>query len=306
MGTVAARTPRRAVRHLLAATAALATALWGTPPTLAAPPRHLDEPGPRDLDEPRPRDLDEPRPRDLDEPGPRDLDEPRPRDPNDLPPLPDPEGQPAHQALRRDVNHTSAASRRSRVVVTAAPAYASFRLPFLGRPQVPVRGAGVIVAAQVALWRPLGLRLTTSHTMHPVEAAYARDDDEIVQTAGAGLVQATQAGLSATYTLDLGRVVTTLDAGVGGLWMRSPEAVQDGQLGGSCLPQGMCDTGLSCSAENVCRVGFTPDIHGGFSVDVLLGNRFALGGELRYFALFTAPMVYPVYLLAALRASLRF
>jgi hypothetical protein len=128
----------------------------------------------------------------------------------------------------------------------------------------------------------------------------------MVQTAGAGLVQATHAGLSATYTMDLGRVVTTIDAGAGGLWIRGPQAVQDGQLGGTCRPDAVCDTGLSCSAQNVCRVGLTPQIHGGFAVDVLLGDRFAVGGELRYFALLTAPMTYPVYLLVALRASLRF
>lgn len=268
MGTVAARTPRRAGRHRLAAMAlAMGMALGRSPMAQAAPPR----------------------------------------DPNDLPPLPDPEGQPVHHALRRDVDHTSSASRRSRVVLTAAPVYASFRLQFLGRPQIPVRGAGVMVAAQVALWRPLGLRVTASHTMHPVRDEYARgDDDALVQTAGAGLVQATHAGISATYTLDLGRVITTIDAGGGGLWMRSPAAIQDGQLGAACLPQGVCDTGLACGSDNTCHVGLTPQLHGGFSVDVLLGNRWAVGGELRYFALLSSPMVYPVYLLAALRASLRF
>jgi hypothetical protein len=232
---------------------------------------------------------------------------PTPRDPNERPPLPDPEGQPLHDALRRDVDHTTAASSRRRVVLTAAPAYASFRLPFLGRPEVPVRGVGVMVAAQVAVWRPLGLRVTASHTMHPVRDEFTRDDDDaLVQTAGAGLVQATHAGLSATYTLDLGRVTTTLDAGAGGLWMRGPQAIQDGQMGGTCRPEGVCDTGLACSADNICRAGVTPQIHGGFAVDVLLGDRFAVGGELRYFALLTAPMTYPVYLMAALRASVRF
>jgi hypothetical protein len=163
------------------------------------------------------------------------------------------------------------------------------------------------VAAQVAVWRPLGLRLTASHSVHPVADEYARnDEDTLVQTAGAGVVQATHVGLSATYTLDLGRVITTLDAGAGGLVMRSPAAVQDGQLGGVCRPEGVCDTGLACSAENVCRPGLTPQVHGGFSLDVLLGDRFAVGGELRYFALLASPMVYPVYILAALRASVRF
>lgn len=272
MGSVDARAPRRARRRPWAA-AALTTVLASALGPVAVPTAHGAPP----------------------------------RDPNEVPLMADPEGQPAQDARRRDVRHVTPASSRRRVVLTAAPAYASFRLPFLGRPQVPARGAGVEVAAQVALWRPLGLRVTASHTVHPLRDEFARNDEgEILQTAGAGLLQATHAGLSATYTLDLGRVVTTLDAGVGGLWMRSPPAIQDGQLGGTCLPQGVCDTGLACSADNMCRPGLNPDVHGGFSVDVLLGDRFALGGELRYFALLSAPMVYPVYLLAALRASLRF
>ncbi len=239
--------------------------------------------------------------------GPSALAAPAPRDPNETPPLPDPEGQPLQDSLRRDVDHATSASSRRRVILTAAPVYASFRLQFLGRPQIPVRGAGMAVAAQVAVWRPLGLRVSASHTLHPVNDEFVRnDDDEIKQTAGAGLVQATHAGLSATYTLDLGRVLTTLDAGAGGLWMRGPQAIQDGQLGRTCLADGVCDTGLACSSENVCRPGVTPQIHGGFAVDVLLGDRFAVGGELRYFALLAAPMSYPVYLWAALRASVRF
>lgn len=270
MGMVVVRTPRRAARRRMSAAAlvtALAMGLGGAPTAHGAPPR----------------------------------------DPNERPPLPDPEGQPARDELRRDVDHTTSASRRRRVVVTAAPVYASFRLPFLGRPQIPVRGGGVMVAAQVGLWRPLGLRITASHTLHPVADEHARNDDDVlVQTAGAGLVQATHAGLSATYTLDLGRVVTTLDAGGGGLWMRSPAAIQDGQLGAACLPQDVCDTGLACGSDGTCHVGLTPQLHGGFSVDVLLGDRWALGGELRYFALLSSPMVYPVYLMTALRASVRF
>lgn len=229
-----------------------------------------------------------------------------PRDPNELPPMPEPEGQPAIDVQRHDVDHTSSRSRSHRVLLTAAPVYASFRIPFLGRPQVPVRGVGLAAAAQVVVWRPLGLRATVSHTVHPVPDHFERDDDELVQTAGAGLVQATHAGLSATYTLDLGRVLSTLDAGAGGIWMRSPPAVQDGQLGGTCRPDAVCDNGLACGEDNMCHVGLTPEIHGGFAVDVLLGDRFAVGGELRYFALLSAPTSYPVYLLAALRASVRF
>lgn len=228
-------------------------------------------------------------------------------DPNERPPLPPPNGQPAPDSLRRDVDHTTAASDRQRVMLTLSPVYASFRLPFFGRPSVPVRGGGVAVAAQVAVFRGFGARLTASHTVHAAYDEYARDDDDnLVQTAARGMIQGTHAGLSATYTMDLGRVLTTLDAGAGGMWIRSPDAVQDGQLGGSCRSEGVCDTGLACGADNVCRVATTPQIHGGFSVDVLLGDRFSVGGELRYFALITAPTSYPVYLVAALRAGLRF
>lgn len=230
-----------------------------------------------------------------------------PRDPNERPFMPEPDGQPAADAHRLDLDHTTARSSRRRVMLTLAPVYASLRMPLLGRASVPVRGGGFAAAAAVAVWRPLGLRATVSHTMHPVDDHFGRNDqDALVQTAAAGLVQATHAGLSATYTLDLGRVLTTLDAGAGGIWIRSPEAIQDGQLGGSCRPEGVCDTGLVCSADNTCEVGVTPQIHGGFAVDVLLGDRFAVGGELRYFALLSAPMSYPVYLMAGLRATLRF
>ncbi len=231
-----------------------------------------------------------------------------PRDPNELPPLRGPEGQPAPDSLRRDIDHGSNASRRRRIWVNAAPVYASFRLPFLGRPNVPVRGGGIALSAQVPVWRPFGLRLIGSHTIHAAYDEYVRDDDDaIVQSAARGMIQGTHGGLSATYTMDLGRVVTSLDAGAGAMWIRSPEAVQDGQLGGTCRSEGVCDTGLFCSAaENVCKVGITPHVHGGFAVDVLIGDHFSVGGELRYYALLSTPTSYPVYLVAALRAGLRF
>jgi len=230
-----------------------------------------------------------------------------PRDPNEAPPLPPPGGQPPPDALRRDLDHTSGASSRRRVWLTAAPVYASFRLPFLGRPSVPVRGGGFALSAQVPVWRPFGLRVLASHTMHAAFDQYTRNDDEaLVQTAARGMVQATHAGLSATYTMDIGRVLTTLDAGAGGMFIRTPDAIQDGQLGATCRPEGVCDTGLTCSAQNVCRVGLTPHVHGGFAVDVLVGDHFSVGGELRYYALLRTPTNYPVYLVAALRAGLRF
>ncbi|MCB9713687.1 MAG: hypothetical protein H6712_07535 [Myxococcales bacterium] len=193
------------------------------------------------------------------------------------------------------------------MVLTAAPMYASFRVPFRGRPSVPVRGVGMGFSALIPVWHPFGLRVSASHTVHPVHDEFVlSDEDPPEQVARRGLVQATHAGLSATFAMDLGRVRPTIDAGVGGMWLRSPDAIEDGQLGGACLDGGICDTGLACGSDDTCHVGFTPQVHGGFSVDVMVADRFAVGGELRYFALLTAPTNYPVYLVAALRASLRF
>lgn len=233
--------------------------------------------------------------------------DPQPRDPNEIPPLAPPNGQPAPNSLRRDVDHASNLKRGHRVMLTAAPLYASFRLPFLGRASVPVRGFGFGLAAQVPVWRPFGLRLSASHSIHPVFDQFVRDDDNsLVQLAHRGTIQATAAGLAATFAMDLGRVTPSLDAGIGALWIRSPEAVQDGQLGGTCLEEGICDTGLSCGADSMCSVATTTAVHGGFAVDVLVGDRFAVGSEIRYFALLSAPTSYPVYLMAGIRASLRF
>lgn len=233
--------------------------------------------------------------------------DPAPRDPNSQPPMAAPNGQPAHDSLRRDVDHTSDRSRRRRLMLTAAPMYASFRLPFIGRPRVPVRGGGFGLTAQIPVFAPFGLRADVSHTVHPVFDQYSvSEEDEITQTARGGLVQATHAGLSATFAMDIGRVTPSLNAGVGAMWIRSPETVVDGQRGGACGAQGVCDTGLTCGADNLCRVATTAQVQGGIAVDVLVRDRLAVGAELRYFALLTAPTSYPVYLVAALRATLRF
>ncbi|MEX1365400.1 MAG: hypothetical protein AB1Z98_19900, partial [Nannocystaceae bacterium] len=201
-----------------------------------------------------------------------------PRDPNEQPPLPPPNGQPAPDSLRRDVDHTSDRSRRWRAVLTAAPLYASFRMPFLGRPAVPVRGVGFGLFAQFPVYKPFGVRISASHSVHPVRDEFTRPEDEApVRIARRGAIQATHAGASATFSMDIGRVRPTLDAGVGGMWIRSPESVQDGQLGGACLDGGVCDTGLACGASDVCEAGVTPQVHGGFALDVMIGDRFAVG-----------------------------
>ena len=181
------------------------------------------------------------------------------------------------------------------------------QLPFIGRPSRPIRGFGLLAAAQLRVWKPLGLRATVSHSLHPVYDHYVLDDDDNpVHQARRGLMQTTHAGLSATFSMDIGRVFPTLDAGIGGMWIRSPDAVVDGQMGGKCRSDGLCDTGLTCSAANVCELAALPQIHGGFAVDVMVVDRFAVGAEIRYFALLASPMTYPRYLIAALRASLRF
>lgn len=231
-----------------------------------------------------------------------------PSDPNEAPRMAAPNGQPQPDSQRRDVDHTSSRSSRRRFMLTTSPLYASFRLPFIGRAQVPVRGGGFGLTAQIPVWRPFGFRADVAHTVHPVADRFVVDEEseDIDQTAARGNVQATHAGVSATFTMDIGRVIPSLFAGVGALWIRSPPAVVDGQLGGTCRSQGVCDTGLACGADNVCRVGTTPQIHGGAAVDVLVLDHLAIGAQVRYFALLSAPTSYPVFLTAGLRASVRF
>ncbi len=219
-----------------------------------------------------------------------------------------PDGQPQPDTRRRDLPVTGDNSTRRRFALTVMPVYAAFRVPFLGRPEGATRGGGVQFEADMHLIRPVWLRLSVSHTAHRFNDEFARDADErIVQTAGRGTLQATAVGLGLVYGLDLGRVMPLIEAGVGGLWLRAPDAVADGQLGGACLDNGGCDTGLFCApADNVCRPSTILQAHGGIGLDVLLGDRWSVGASLRYFALLLTPTTFPIYLTTGARVGLRF
>jgi hypothetical protein len=238
-------------------------------------------------------------------------DRPVPRDPNDLPPMPPPGGQPRPDDLRWDPAFANHFGERRRVQLTLMPIYASVRLDFIGRPQPaarnPMRGGGGGLELDIELLRPFWLRLVASHTVHPVDDRFAtNDDDEIVQTAARGNVQATDAGLSAVYAMDFGRILPLLDVGLGVLWLRSPAAVVDGQLGGECLQSGACDPGLVCASDNTCQMTPVLELHAGVAVDVLITDRWTVGAGLRYFALLSNPAVYPVYLQGTVRGGIRF
>lgn len=243
------------------------------------------------------------------EPGSRDPPLTAPRDPNEATPfMAPPNGQPRTDQQRWDPPTVTGRSSRRRIQLSVAPSFASFfGSRFLGRPDAPTRGGGAAIEADIRLVEPVWLRLSLAHSVHPVQDEYALDDsDKPVQTAAKGNIQATHAGLGVAYGLDLGRVMPLIDVGVGALWIRSPPAVQDGQLGGACMDTGACDTGLVCGAENTCRVGTTPAAHAGLAVDVLLGDRWTVGAGLRYFALISAPGTFPVYLTASVRLGTRF
>jgi hypothetical protein len=95
-------------------------------------------------------------------------------------------------------------------------------------------------------------------------------------------------GASLVYPLDLGRVVSTVDVGGGGMIMSSPEGRVDGQRGRPCLSGGVCDFGLACGAQGTCEATVVPQFNLSLSVDVLLGVRWSLGAQIRYFGLLSS------------------
>lgn len=222
-----------------------------------------------------------------------------------------PGGQPRPEGMRWDPQLSSGPfGERRRMQLTLMPVFAALRLDRIGRPsgaRHPIRGGGTGLELDVELLRPLGVRLVGTYTAHPVDDEHTRDDaGDPVQTAAGGLIHVGNVGASATYTLDLGRIVPLLDLGLGVLWLRSPEAVVRGQRGATCQSGGICEAGLVCAADNVCEAAPVLELHGGISVDVLLGTRWAVGVGLRYFALLSEPSVFPVYLQATARAGVRF
>ena len=232
--------------------------------------------------------------------------EPTPRDPNDAPPLRAPHGQPRHDSDVWQPPLDDNADRSRRFSISLQPSFAAWRVGLIGRPAVPIRGLGALVEVDVRIWRTLWLRISGSHTVHPVQNHYGRnDEEEIVQTAASGLLQASGASLGLAQAFDLGRFLPMIELGLGALFVRTPDAVQDGQMNGTCRSDGTCDAGLRCAPDNMCRLGMLPAIHGGLGFDVLLGDHWTAGAGLRYYAIATAPGAFPIYLTAVARLGVR-
>lgn len=234
--------------------------------------------------------------------------EPPPQDPDDTPFLAPPNNQLGQWSRGRRAPLTRGFDDDHHAQLSLVPTYAALHVPFIGRGTGPLRGGGTGLELDVRLWRWLFVRVRGSHTVHPVfeETVYDEESGETSLTANAGLVHTTDAAVAIVYALDIGRFVPRVDVGAGLMFVRSPEAAQAGQWGGECREGGVCDLGLSCNAENICRPTAVPEVHAGIGLDVLLGQRWALGVAVRYFALLSAPTTFPVYLHGGVRLAVRF
>lgn len=242
---------------------------------------------------------------------------PPPADPNDAPQLRPPNGQlgdPQRQGKGGTDLHavTRPYSPRRRFALTAAPMFASFRSPFIARPERFHAGGGVAVEMDVRIVRWLWLRAIGSYSAHPVgeRKQITEEGEPPIVVANRGVLQAGHAGLSAVYPLDLGRILPQLDVGAGVLWVKSPDAAVTGQLGAPCREGNVCDFGLACSADATCQIAPQPEIHIGLAVDVLIGQRWSVGAHFRYFALLSGlsdiNSSFPAYLQIAARLAVRF
>jgi hypothetical protein len=233
---------------------------------------------------------------------------PPPRDPDDTPFMPPPNNQLPQWSVGRERPLTRGFDDDHRLELTAVPTYAAVHVPFIGRGSTPLRGGGIALELDIRLLRWLFLRAYGSYTAHPVfeETGFDDEANEVVLLANAGVVHATNTGLSIVYGLDIGRFVPRVDVGAGLLFVRSPEAAQPGQWGAECRDGGVCDLGLSCSVDDVCRPTPFPEVHAGIALDVLIGRRWALGVAVRYYALLRAISELPVYIHGGVRMSVRF
>jgi hypothetical protein len=234
--------------------------------------------------------------------------EPAPRDPDDSQFMPAPGNQLGTWSAGRVRPLTRGFDDDHRVMLSAVPTYAAIHVPFIGRGDAPLRRGGVAFELDVRLVRWLFIRVFASHTVHPVFKVTSFDEDsgEVALLANPGLVRATNPGCSIVYALDIGRFVPRVDVGAGLLLVRSPEAAQAGQWGGECRDGGVCDLGLSCNAEEICRPSPYPEFHAGVGLDVLIGRHWAIGLALRYYSLLSAISNLPIYLHGSLRLSARF
>jgi len=233
----------------------------------------------------------------------------RPVDPDAATPhMRAPGGQPPDDRRRWDGKWATDASSRRRVALGLTGLFASYRLGFLGRPARPIRGAGIGTDLDIEIYSPVGIRISASYTAHRLAHEYDDPDDAApTLSARGGTLHTVDLGAAVVFAMDIGRVRPVLEAGLGGALIRTPIAAIDGQRGGACLSSGGCDVGLVCaSGENICRQGFTPRAHAGGAIEIAVGDRWLIAAMIRYFALLSAPTVFPVYLQAGVRVGVRF
>jgi hypothetical protein len=302
LAAVSRRVSHRALASVLGAAVLLVSGGWG-PPLAEPPDAHLDASAQPPPVEPAPAPSPEPA-SEQDDP----FASPPPRDPDDAAFMPAPHNQLGTWSAGRVRPLTRGFDDDHRFMLTAVPTYAAIHVPFIGRGDGPLRGGGVALEPDVRVLRWLFVRVFGSHTVHPVfkETAFNADTAEVVLLANGGLVQATNTGASIVYALDIGRFVPRVDVGAGLLFVRSPEAAQAGQWGGQCREGGVCDLGLSCSVDDVCRPSPYPEFHAGVGFDVMIGQHWAAGLAVRYYALLSAISQLPIYLHGSIRLSARF
>jgi len=233
---------------------------------------------------------------------------PSPRDPDDAPFMRPPRNQLGQWTAGRPRSRVRGFDDDHWVQLSFVPTYAAIHLPFIGRGSGPFRGGGVGLELDVRIVRWLFVRVYGSHTAHPVPRAEAYDEasETVGLLARAGVIQATDTGLSVVYALDIGRFVPRVDVGAGLLFVRSPDQAQSGQWGGKCRDGNLCDLGLSCSAAMVCEPAPFPEVHAGIALDVLLGQRWSVGVGVRYHALIQAIAQFPMFITGHLRLGVRF
>ena len=160
-----------------------------------------------------------------------------------------------------------AAADEKEFVLSVAPAFSFLRVD--GQTAV---GGGGAVDLTYGLTDAFALRATGAFTGQGI----GRSD-----TAPAGSVLAYHAGLGVTYTIDILRVVPSLDFSVGLLGVRRPTSAGD---------------------QYTNQFG----VEIGLGVDYLLTRRFAIGVVVRYHASLTSITELPAYVYLGPRLSIHF
>jgi len=240
---------------------------------------------------------------------------PVPIDPNDAPFMRPPNNQVATTPPRTRPDIRQGWSARRRFAFTLAPAFASLRLPFLGRYQADgrtpqrIHGAGVNAEFDVQVWRWIWVRALGVYSGHPVGEERTKVEMEVIPTAPAGTIHVAGAGFGPVFALDLGRFLPLIEVGVAGLRVVTPNGGVQGQRGEPCLDNGACDVGLKCNSARICEVRTLGQAYLGLAVDVLVRRHLSFGAQFRYnipFAQVRNLNIAPGYLLGTVRLTVRF